>query len=57
MFEERRKHKVSQRKERQADRLEDCKDAAKEFSLIVKAATPKRKISTAVAPNQAFNFE
>ena len=39
------------------DRVEDCKDASKEFSLIVKAATPKRKISTAVTPNQAAKFE
>ena len=57
LFEERRKHKTSLRKERQADRVEDCKDAAKEYSLVVKAATPKRRISTAVTPNQAFNFE
>ena len=57
LFEERRKHKNSQKKERQMDRVEDCKDASKEFSLIVKAATPKRKISTAVTPNQAAKFE
>ena len=41
------------KKERQQDRVEDCKDAAKEFSLMVKAATPKRKISTEVEPGQA----
>ena len=57
LFEERRKHKTSLKKERQADRVEDCKDATKEFSLIVKAATPKRKISTSVTAKQAFSFE
>ena len=57
LFEERRQHKNSQRKARQADRLEDCKDKSKEFSLIVKAATPNRKVSTVVEPSQASSFE
>ena len=57
LFEERRQHKRSQAKARQEDRIADCKDAAKEFSLSVKAATPKRKISTIVAPNQVGSFE
>ena len=50
LFVEQQKYKNSKAKERQQDRVEDCKDSSKEFSLIVKAATPKRKISTEVAP-------
>ena len=46
LFEERRQHKISKAKERTADRKSDCQDPTKEFSLVVKAATPKRKIST-----------
>lgn len=57
MFEERQKHKRSLSKQRQADRVEDCKDAKKEFNMIVKAATPKRKICTAVTPENATSFE
>ena len=57
LFEERHKHKKSQKKAREADRVEDCKDSAKEFSLIVKAATPKRKVCTVVEPSQAASFE
>ena len=57
MFEERNKHKLSKRKERQEGRVADCQDSSKEFGLTVKAATSKRSISTSVAPNQAFSFE
>ena len=57
MFEERRQHKNSQRKQRQQDRVEDCKDASKEFGLMVKAATSKRKVSTVVPPKEAGAFE
>ena len=57
LFEERRQHKKSMKKQRQQDRVEDCKEQGKEFSLIVKAATPKRKICTEVKPNKAFDFE
>ena len=57
LFEERQKHKTTQKKARQQDRIEDCKDSTKEFSLIVKAATPKRKISTEVTASNASSFE
>ena len=57
LFEERRQHKKSKAAERRQDRIEDCKDSSKEFSLIVKAATPKRKVCTVVNANQASSFE
>lgn len=44
-------------KQRRADKVEDCKDAKKEFTMIVKAATPKRKMSTVVTAEQALSFE
>ena len=57
VFEERRQWKRSQKQARQQDRVEDCKDSTREFSLAVKAATPKRKVSTVVSPSQAGSFE
>ena len=57
MFEERQKYKKSLAKQRQEDRKADCKDANKEFSLVVKAATPRRKVSTVVSADQASSFE
>ena len=57
LFEERQKYKKTLAKERQQDRVADCKEPNKEFSLVVKAATPRRKVSTLVTADQASSFE
>ena len=57
LFEERHKYKKSKAKERQSDRVQDSLDKTKEFSMIVKVATPKRKASTVVQPNKVHAFE
>ena len=43
--------------ERLAHRSEVSKDQTQEFGLVVKAASPKKKLSTQVPADQVFSFE
>lgn len=49
--------KKSKSKERRADRQTQCADASLKFALQVKAATPKKRLSTLVASEEAKDFE
>ena len=37
-------------------RAEECQDAAKEFPVIVKAATSKKRLSTVVSAQEVAGF-
>ena len=56
VFEEVHRHKKSKRAERAIARDEQCKLPG-DFPLSVKAATPKRRLSTVVQPADARDFE
>ena len=49
VFVENHKNKTKQAKERLADRQSQCADPKAVFDLVVKAQSPRRKISTIVS--------
>ena len=55
-FKEEHKYKKSMKKQRTELRTELCKDQSNVFGLIVKAANPKRKISTVVEHKDVQEF-
>lgn len=48
MFEEQFKYKETKRAEQTEYEVQQSKDASLEFDIVVKAANPKRKVSTFV---------
>ena len=56
MFDEHHQHKKSKSKERDDKRVEESADPAKSFTLIVKASTTKRKMSTQVKAAEQTTF-
>ena len=57
VFDEHFKNKKSKQKERIAKRVEECGSSTREFSLIVKAATPKRRLATLVTAKDSASFQ
>jgi hypothetical protein len=48
VFTELYKYKDTKRKDQHSFEVQQCSDASQEFDIIVKASTPRRKISTIV---------
>ena len=60
MYTEAHKYKQSMAKERKANRLEQVKNAEQKgtaFDLVVKAQSPRRKITTIVSEKHAQKFQ
>ncbi len=57
LFEEQHSFKLTKRKEQLAFEKSECADRTKEFDLIVRAANPKRKVSTVVKAANSYTFQ
>ena len=57
MFVENHKYKKSQQKERLADRKAQCEDKSNQFDVVVKAQSPRRKISIIVEAKHVGAFQ
>lgn len=57
VFEEQFSYKLTKRTEQLKHEREQCADRTHEFDIVVKAANPKRKVSTMVKASQSFEFQ
>ena len=57
LFEEKYSYKLTKRTEQIKSEREECADRTHEFDIVVKAANPKRKVSTMVKASQSFDFQ
>ena len=57
LFEKQFSYKLTKRTEQLKHEREQCADRTHEFDIVVRAANPKRKVSTMVKASQSFEFQ